>query len=249
LKLRQLQSKFSQHLLHQPVDLSEFDVIGPFPVEQLMGLYRNNFYISLSQYLETCFPAVLALVGEDFFAQLAKAYIMQSPLDKAELDLFGAGFPEFIEQAEQTQSLVYLADVAILDWAFDSAKAVVHIDAFPFEKLSQLDELQQLKIRFQLAPKTLLIKAQYPLLKIWLGAKSGNLDNVDMQESDFVLLRPDIEQGAKFASLNKHQYQFLLNVKDQKSLAKLAESADFNEHLNEYISQNVINNFSFEDEV
>jgi len=249
LKLRQLQSEFSQHLLHQPVDLSALDVIGPFPVEQLMGLYRNNFYISLSQYLEACFPAVLALVGEEFFAQLAKAYIMQSPLDKAELDVFGAGFPHFIEQAEQTQSLVYLGDVALLDWAFDSAKAVVHIDVFPFEKLAQLDELQQLKIRFQLAPKTLLIKAQYPLLKIWLGAKSGDLDDVDMQESDFVILRPDSEEGVTFSSLNAHQYQFLLNVKDQKNLEQLAESADVNEYLNEYISQNVINNFCLEDEV
>jgi len=249
LKLNQLQSKFSQHLLHQPVDLSELDVVGPFPVEQLMGLYRNNFYISLSQYLEACFPAVLALVGEEFFAQLAKAYIIQSPLDKAELDLFGAGFPCFIKQAEQTQSLAYLGDVAVLDWAFDNAKAIVHIDAFPFEKLSRLNELQQVKIKLQLAPKTVLIKAQYPLLKIWLGAKSGNLDGVDMQESDFVILRPDIEQGAKLTSLNEQQYQFLLDVKDQKSLGQLAESADFNEHLNEYISQNVINNFSFEDEV
>jgi len=249
LKLIDLQSKFSQHLLHQNVDLTELDATGPFPVEALMGLYRNNFYISLSECLAAYFPAVLALVGEEFFAQLAKAYIKQSALDKAELDNFGAGFSGFIAGCEQTKSLAYLGDVAALDWAFDGANAVASIAAFPYDRLSQLEEPQQSQIIFQLAPNTLLIKAGYPLLKIWLGAKSGDLDGVDMAQSDYVILYPEGEQGAKYTSLSAEQYQFLLAVKEQKGLEQLAESADFSTHLKEFISQNIINNFKLEGEV
>lgn len=249
MKLRQLQSQFSRHLLDSSADLSALKITGPFAAQQLMGLYRNNFYIGLSQYLADCFPAVQALVGEEFFAQLAKAYIIECPLTQASLESYGSGFSAFINTCAQAQSLVYLADVAALDWAFDRANSVLSISDFPFARLAEVDDRQQLQICFQLPPETLLIAAQYPLVKIWLGAKNDDLDGVNMSQSDFVILHPDMQNGAQCYSVSAEQFQFLSAVAAGKSLQVLAEQPEFQALLNHFISKNIINDFNFEGEL
>lgn len=249
MKLAELQREFTQHLLHNSADLEKLNITGPFAVEQLLGLYRNNFYISCSDYLNNCFPSVAALVGEEFFAQLAKAFIMQQPLTCASIEAFGSKFAAFIRDCEQTQSLPYLEAIAELDWGFDKVKSVTEITDFPFQQLQQLTEEQQLKIQFQLTPQTLLINSKLPVLKIWLGIHSGNLDDIDMQQGEYVILHPDREQGAKYYTISEQQFTFLSAVAKGESLATLATLNDFQQQLNHFISHAVINNFILEGEL
>ncbi|OUS27454.1 hypothetical protein A9R01_14310 ['Osedax' symbiont bacterium Rs2_46_30_T18] len=249
MKLADLQAQFSRHLLHQPVDLSALNITGPLPVEQLMSLYRNNFYVSLTDYLKGCFPSVFALVGEEFFEQLAKAFIIQRPLVNANIELYGAGFSPFIDSVEQTRELPYLAGVAALDWGFDRAKAVVEIASFPFAELGLLSEQQQSKLRFQIPAETLLIASDYPLLSIWQGVRKQCLEGVDMQSAEYLILHPSQQdEGALYYSLSAAQYEFLLAVSRGDTLDQLAEIADFQQQLNYFIGNTVINGFTTGDE-
>ena len=248
MKLADLQSKFCQHLLHQPVDLSGLNITGPLPVEQLLSLYRNNFYVSLTDYLKGCFPSINALVGEEFFEQLAKAYIIQKPLANPNIELYGEGFCRFINDLEQTRSLPYLAGIAALDWGFDRAKAVTEIASFPFVKLDGLDQQQQLKICFQMSAETLLVASDYPLLSIWQGVAKDCLEGIDMQSAEYLILHPSAEQGALFYTLSASQYQFLSAVSAGVTLQKLAEMTGFQQQLNYFIGNAVINGFTTGDE-
>ena len=248
MTLAELQSTFSQHLLYQSVDLAELEITGPFSAEQLMGLYRNNFYIGLSEYLSDCFPAVVALVGEEFFAQLAKAYIIECPLSQANLELYGQGFAPFIKDCPQAESLEYLADIAALDWAFDRAKSVVSLQDFPFTQLAQVTAQQQQQISFRLQPETLLLCAPYPLLKIWLGAKSGELDALEMKSDERVVMYPNKHSGVLFCNLSSTEYQFLQQVQAHASLQSLSALPDFQDLLKHFISLHIINDFKFEGE-
>ena len=249
MKLAQLQALFSQHLLDPSIDLSELQISGPFAAKQLMNLYRNNFNISLSDYLTGCFPAVSALVGEEFFAQLARAYIVEGPLTQASLEFYGSGFATFVSTCPQTQSLEYLADVAALDWALDRAHSVQSFSDFPFAQLTKIDAEQQLQIIFKLQPETILISANYPLLKIWLGAKYGDLEHLNMTQIDYLIMHPDNKQGAKYYSLTAKQYQFLAAVAAGEKLQMLTAQPDFQAQLNHFISENVINDFKLEGEI
>ncbi|MCJ8338568.1 MAG: DNA-binding domain-containing protein [Pseudomonadales bacterium] len=248
MKLAELQTKFCQHLLHQPVDLSALNITGPLPVEQLMSLYRNNFYVSLTDYLKGCFPSVNALVGEEFFAQLAKAFIIGQPLANANIELYGADFSEFIDSIEQTRSLPYLAGIAALDWGFDRAKGVTEIASFPFVELEQLTEQQQLQIRFQMPAETLLLASDYPLLSIWQGVKKDCLEGIDMDLAEYLILQPSVTEAAVFYPLSASQYKFLSTISTGISLEQLADTADFQLHLNHFIGNAVINGFTAGDE-
>jgi hypothetical protein len=241
-----MQQRFSQYLLHQDIDLSALEITGPFTVPQLMSLYRNNFYISLSEYLLNCFPTVEALVGEAFFSQLAKAFILKCPLECASVEFYGAGFSEFIAGCEQAYSVPYLADIAQLDWAFDQAKSVVVFDDFPFAQLQLLNEHQQLRLYFQLQPKLKLMASNFPALSIWQGVKKGNLDNIDMQEAEFVMIKPDAQIGAQCSKISIQEFDFLNQVQQKTCLQQLANIAGFQPLLNQFISNNVIKNFILE---
>jgi len=248
LKLADLQAQFSKHLLHQSVDLSSLNLTGPLPVEQLMSLYRNNFYVSLTDYLKGCFPSVDALVGEEFFEQLAKAYIIQRPLDNPDIELYGEGFSRFISNLPQTSDLVYLAGIAALDWGFDRAKAVTEIASFPFAELEGLDQQQQLKICFKMSAQTLLLASDYPLLSIWQGVAKDCLEGIDMGCAENLILHPSNTQGALFYLLNSSQYEFLSAISAGARLQQLCEIEDFQQHLNYFIGNAVINGFTTGDE-
>ncbi|MEH6444174.1 MAG: DNA-binding domain-containing protein [Oceanospirillaceae bacterium] len=243
MNITKLQDSFAKYLLHQSVDLEELNIVGPFSAQQLMNLYRNNFYISITEYLEACFPSVKALVGEQFFSQLAKAFIIQEPLASASIELYGEKFAKFIQHCEQAKSLPYLYDIAHLDWVLDRAKSVVEYTDFPFAQLQQVSAQEQLKIRFQLQPNTVLINARCPLLKIWHGIKSGELESIDIQQQELVIVHPDKEEGVKCYNISQNQYDFLSAVANGNCLEELAAVDDFQQQLQYFISTAVINNF------
>lgn len=249
MKLIQLQQTFAQHLLHQPTDLDALKVTGPFSVEQLMGLYRNNFYISFLDYLTACFPSVQALVGEEFFAQLAKAFTKDKSLDCASIEHYGQQFANYIDHCEQVQALGYLADIARIDWAVDRAKSEIEFSPFPFEALGKLSPEQQMQAVFGMRENTVLMAANCPVFDIWQGVQDGCLDNIDMQRRQWGVIYSDQEFGAKCEQLSEQQFNFLTAVSKGLSLQQLAIEDDFQQHLQHFISIAVINNFTLQGEL
>jgi hypothetical protein len=62
-----------------------------------------------------------ALVGEDYFDQVARHYVLEQPPRHASLDGYGETFARFLASLPSAQGLPYLSDVARLDWAIDRA--------------------------------------------------------------------------------------------------------------------------------
>ncbi len=249
MKLSQLQNNFSKHLLHEAVDIDALDITGPFPPEQLLGLYRNNFYMSFRDYLLACFPSVEALVGDEFFEQLTKAFTRDKSLECASIEYYGAQFADYIATCEQTKPLPYLADIARFDWAVDRAKSVIEFNEFPFEQLAQLSEQQQLTIVFSTPPNTCLITSQSPVFDIWCGVQKGDVDGIDMQQSQSIVIFPNATQGAQYQELSVPQYEFISAVYRGESLQSLAQMSDFQQLLQYFISISLINNFRIQGEL
>ncbi len=249
MKLTELQQQFSQYLLYQSSELADLKITGPFAAEQLMALYRNNFYISITEYLQGCFLSVAALVGEDFFAQLAKAFIIAQPLRCASIEVYGSDFANFISCCEQAKSVPYLADIARLDWAVDRAKSELLHAEFPFARLAALSSEAQLEIYFELPPNTVLLASNHPVLSIWLGVKQGGLESIDMHSQEIVIICPDRVEGAKVTALSKAHYQFLAAINNQQNLQSLSKLDNFQQLLSDSITAGFINNFILEGEL
>ena len=87
------------------------------PSQRRFAVYRNNVAVGLIGALEARFPAVLDLVGQDFFHGLARAYLSSHPPDSPLLMRFGDVMADFLDTFPPAESLPYLADVARIEAA------------------------------------------------------------------------------------------------------------------------------------
>lgn len=94
---------------------------GRVAAAEAMQVHRNTVIGALVNALRLTYPGVDALVGENFFDQVAATFARLHPPASGRLAGYGESFIEFL--AGHVSSLPYLPDVARLDWAMERAAA------------------------------------------------------------------------------------------------------------------------------
>lgn len=137
------------------------------PAGRRFNVYRNNVAVSLTEALETGFPVIAKLLGEENFKAIAGVYLRQSPPETPLMMQYGRSFPAFLRSFEPLVHLGYLGDVAELELALrrsyhaEDAEAIGPnvIAAIPQEKLGDL--------RLKLTPSTEVLTSDWPVYGIW----------------------------------------------------------------------------------
>src|SRR6266576_6442706 len=73
--------------------------------------------MDLGKALKSRFPVVEKIVGEEFFAAMARVFVLKQPPRSPLLAIYGDEFAAFIATFEPARELPYLADVARLEAA------------------------------------------------------------------------------------------------------------------------------------
>lgn len=138
-----------------------------------LGLYRGNLLAAWRKALGNAFPVVQALVGEEFFAALAREYGHAQPSASGDLNRYGDRFAAFIAGFEHTRKLAYLGDVAALEWSVHRAHYAA--DAIPLSRhqLARLLPHELLAARFGIHPACSWLASAYPVAQIWLAHQRG----------------------------------------------------------------------------
>ena len=118
--LLELQTAMQASLVHRDNEAVSAMLAGHIPADRL-DIYRNTFLFGLTKALRLSFPVTERLVDEEFFEGAAQFFIAEHPPREAWLDRFGGEFPDFLRAFPQAKSIVYLGDVAELEWAVTSA--------------------------------------------------------------------------------------------------------------------------------
>jgi len=122
LALPDLQAAFAAHIVGDDrADLVASVVGDTIPAGARLRVYRHHVFHSLATALSATFPTVHALVGDEFFRGLTRAFVASTLPKNPVLSEYGAGFAAFIEGYAPAGGLPYLADVARLDWALNAA--------------------------------------------------------------------------------------------------------------------------------
>ena len=132
-----------------------------------LAVYRNNVFGNYRHALRDDYPAVLALVGEDFFHGACDAYTRQHASRSGDLNDFGAAFAAFLESWPPARTLAYLPDVARLEWAIHLAFNAADASPLQLDSLAAVPPERVPQLRFQLHPSAALIGSKYPVFKIW----------------------------------------------------------------------------------
>ncbi len=179
--------------------------------ERRFNVYRNNMRGALAEALAVRFPAVLRLVGEEFFQAMARDYVVGNLPRSPVLIGYGRDFPVFIEGFAPAASLPYLADVARLESAYWEAYHAADIAALPPDAFTTLDPAKLGDMRVTFLPSVAVVPSVYPIVSIWrTNVADAEVTPVDLAKSeDALIVRPRLEVevrklppgGATFLSL------------------------------------------------
>ncbi|SPF78391.1 HvfC/BufC N-terminal domain-containing protein [Pseudoprimorskyibacter insulae] len=218
------QSEFHAALLQadQPVPSGLTDGQGR-PAGRRFAVYRNNVAVSLTEALETGFPAIRALLGEENFRAIAGLYLRESPPTSPVLSLYGAGFPEFLANHPPLAHLGYLPDVAQLELALRQsyhAADSTPIDPATFQRLTE-DNLS--KARLRLAPALRLVRSPWPVVDLWRYATRPGSKHPSATPQDALILRPAFDPEPH--ELPAHGASFLAALAKGLPVAQAIEAA------------------------
>jgi hypothetical protein len=142
----------------------------PAEVERRFAVYRNNVTVSLTQALATRFPVIQRLVGEAFFAPLARLYADTDRPKSPVLAEWGDGFAAFLEAFPPLAPYPYLGDVARIEVA--RGQAFHAADARPVDP-ARIAAADPDRVRLVLHPSVLLVRLAHPAVSIWARNQPG----------------------------------------------------------------------------
>ncbi|MDQ7016275.1 MAG: DNA-binding domain-containing protein [Gammaproteobacteria bacterium] len=217
-----------QHPIVQQIDSQH----GPAAAERL-NIYRDSILSSFSRVLASTYPVIETLLGEDFFAAMARHYASLSPSLQPDLGEFGRQFAEFLTEFEPVKEFVYLPDVARLEWLWEEVFYAADDADANFAALVTLSNEALQKVRFTLSASARLLQSPYPVLSIWQANQSdeeGTEINLDNGGDQLLLLRQGDE--CRMDRLTPAEWSLLNALHSGHSFAQLIELAGGLETLN-----------------
>jgi hypothetical protein len=183
---------------------------GHVPADRL-DIYRNTFIMGATNALRLSYPAVHRLVGEDFFAGAAAVFIAGNPPQAAYLDHYGAELPGFLEHFPPAAGLVYLPDVARLEWAVSRAINAADRAPLVLSWLAALAPQDYGSVRFVPHPSIGLLRVSYPVDVIWravLDRDDAALAALDLHPAPIQLLVQRLPTGVEVIRLGQSEWHF-----------------------------------------
>ena len=159
------------------------------------AVYRNNVVASLVNALRAKFPATERIVGEEFFAAMARVFVTAHPPRSKILHAYGDGLPEFIAAFEPAAELPYLADVVRLEAARTRAYHAADADPLAAAAFQQADPDRVGSMRLTLHPSLQIVCSRHPVVTIWsMNAGELPLGSIDeTQAEEALIIRPALD--------------------------------------------------------
>ncbi|MDX5412583.1 MAG: DNA-binding domain-containing protein [Rhodobacterales bacterium] len=168
------------------------------PAGRRFNVYRNNVTVSLTEALTQGFPAVVKLLGPEYFTAIARVFVQDNPPQSRLMMHYGAGFAEFLETVPALARLGYVGDVARLELAL--RRSYHAADAAPLDPaiLGAIAPDDLPATRFTLAPAVMLIRSRWPIHAIWAYnmIPGSPAPQVQGQAQDVMITRPGFDPAA-----------------------------------------------------
>ena len=193
------------------------------PARKRFDVYRNNVVVSLVDALKQAFPAVTALVGEDFFEGAAREFVKLHQPRTPLLMLYGTEFAAFLAGFPPAQSLAYLPDVARLEQA---RREAYHAADFALADPAALAELAPdalMAVTFGFHPACHIVPSTFPIVSILRHALSEDAPKITATQEDALVTRPAYDVHTR--ALPSGGAAFARAMMDGQTLGAAADAA------------------------
>ena len=144
-----------------------------YSADTAIEVYRNNSRGNLHDALAGAYPVIEQLVGKDFFRLLTRKFIEQQLSHSGNLHHYGAEMAAFVSAFEPARGLLYLPDVAALEWACHCAYFADDAATLDIRKLAQMPPEQYPDLILNAHPSCHLVRSRFPIAAIWRANQPG----------------------------------------------------------------------------
>jgi Putative DNA-binding domain len=243
VQLRALQRQFAYQLWYPmaPAEGVATAAFGP-----AIGVYQNNTRLTLLGVVQTTYPVIAKVLGDEFFTALARSYVITTPSTSGNLHGYAKAFSAWLvdwlaalEDREEATELGYLPDLAKLEWLVHQAHFASDAPPFDFPGLQAVDPARQGELRFILHPSCAVLRSEFPIAQIWRANQSVDVETAN-DESDLQSINWDavperlllwrqftaqFEITVKLLECDVATHQFLRDLADGKAFEEAASNA------------------------
>ena len=167
MRLAALETQFRDGLLSDDEAILAMFEGGNLTQRKRLDIYRNNVFSNYRSALEAVYPAILSLVGADFFRQAAQRFIERYPSGSGDIHHYGSNFCDLLASLPGAAELAYLPDVARLEWSVHAAFHAADYVRLDLSRLQSVAAEDYPRLRFALNPAARLLRSDYPIRRIW----------------------------------------------------------------------------------
>jgi hypothetical protein len=226
--LRDLQQGFMQAVFSRNATaFAQHLVPGGLSGEQRVAVYRNNTFTNLQNAMQSAYPVVTRLVGEGFFSYAATEYIYHYPSSSGDLHDYGSEFAEFLQDFAPVSQLLYLPDVARLEWACHTAFFAADHVSLDLQSLTEVPVERYGDLSFKLHPACRLLESSFPVDSIWHVNQEDfeGEQNVDLALGGVRLLIRRPRHHVDVVPLSDGEWRFLNSLASGETLGTACEMA------------------------
>jgi len=196
-------------------------ISGELNGEYRLAIYRNNTFANLNSAMQSAYPVIMRLVGEEFFTYTISEYIYCAPSQSGDLHAYGATFADFLTTFPPVSRLAYLPDVARLEWACHTAFFAADHPPLDRIRLAEVPPDRYSDLSLRLHPACRLLESQFPIDTIWqVNQENYRADQaVDLTSGGVKLLVRRPHHHAEVVSLNEGEWHFLNSLAAGRPLA------------------------------
>lgn len=192
-------------------------------VEQRFAVYRNNVAFSLTEALAKRFPVIRRLVGEDFFAAMARVFAEAHRPTSPVILHWGGAFPAFLSTFPPLAGYPYMADVARIEFA--RGQAYHAADATPAHPES-FTSADPSRLHLVLHPSVQVLRLQHPGVSIWAQNQPGETPQaMNMAGQETALVLRDRAFNVPVFSIRDGDAVMIEQIRNGSSLTAAAELA------------------------
>jgi hypothetical protein len=172
--LASLEDDFQRFLL-SGADGIQMRVIGTkkVPIDTRLTIYGDGYRARLIEALEAHYPALLALLGKEEFANLGDAYVRAHDSNFASIRFYGGTLAAFLTTHAEHRSTPLRAELARWEWAmsdvFDAADAAC-IDVAALGRIAPHDWAE---LKFELHPAMRRVDLNWNVPSFWKALTQG----------------------------------------------------------------------------
>lgn len=199
-----------------------------------MAAYRRSVRANLAGAVQMSYPVIARIVGPDFLAEAARAYVEAVPSASGDLNQYGDRFDQFLASYPPAASLPYLPDVATLEWQVQTVLAAEAGPRQDLQYLAQTPPDEWASLTFTLDPAHRLLASRWPLTRLWaLNQPDYDGDfSVDFSQAQYVLIHrrgqdavTGVAAGVVIESLDPAIFTLLQSLAAGVSLGEAVERA------------------------